>query len=412
VFPSPPSSRRPYYGWAVVAASFLGTFVVFGLSYSFGVFLERIVHAFGGARGPASLAFGVQTVAIYLGAGGLGVLIDRYGTRRMLAVGALLTAGGLVAASRAGSLPTLILTYGVVTGVGLSIVYVVAYGTVTRWFDRRLGLAGGLASAGLGVGMFVVVPSAASLIAELGWRTVLLVLAAVAGGLLLLATLLVRDDPSSAGVDPPSGEFVGAPPTPNRDPLREQFAAVRSIARTPAFGLLAGGWVLIYGSLYAVLAHLVLYAAGMGLPAAVGPWALAVVGLTSALGRVAIGHVADTAGRLRVFVACSAVMGLATLWLAFASSTVGIAAFAVAFGLAYGGNGALLSPLIAELFGHEQINAVFGLASTAFGVAGLVAPPAAGVAYDRLGTYEPAFLVAGVAALVGAGAVRLAGRRV
>ncbi|WP_053948383.1 hypothetical protein [Halolamina sediminis] len=58
--------RRPYYGWAVVAASFLGTFVVFGLSYSFGVFLERIVDAFGGARGPASLAFAVQTVAIYL----------------------------------------------------------------------------------------------------------------------------------------------------------------------------------------------------------------------------------------------------------------------------------------------------------------------------------------------------------
>ncbi|GAB7012727.1 hypothetical protein JCM18549_09980 [Halolamina salina] len=411
MFPSPPSLRRPYYGWAVVAASFLGTFVVFGLSYSFGVFLERIVDDFGGARGPSSLAFGVQTVAIYVGASGLGVLIDRYGTRRALAVGALLTVGGLAAASRAENLLTLILTYGVITGVGLSIVYVVAYGTVTRWFDRRLGLAGGLSSAGLGIGMFVVVPSAASLIAELGWRDVLLVLAAVAGGLLLLATLLVRDDPGSAGVDPPPEEFVGAPPTPNREPLREQFVAVRSIAFTPAFGLLAAGWVLIYGSLYAVLAHLVLYAAGMGLPAGVGPWALATVGLASALGRVAIGHVADTAGRVRVFVACSAVMGLATLWLAFASSTAGVAAFAVVFGLAYGGNGALLSPLVAALFGRENINAVFGLVSVAFAVSGLLAPAAAGAAYDTLGTYEPAFLVAGVAAVVGAGSVAVAGRR-
>ncbi|QKY19510.1 MFS transporter [Halolamina sp. CBA1230] len=403
--------RRPYYGWAVVAASFLGTFVVFGLSYSFGVFLERIVDAFGGARGPSSLAFGVQTVAIYVGASGLGVLIDRYGTRRMLAVGALLTAGGLAAASRAESLAVLILTYGVVTGVGLSIVYVVAYATVTRWFDRRLGLAGGLSSAGLGIGMFVVVPSAAWLIAELGWRDVLVVLAAVAGAFLLLATLLVRDDPGSAGVDPPPGEFAGALPTPNRRPLREQFAAVRSIARTPAFGFLWLGWVLIYGSLYAVLGHLVLYAEGVGLPASVGVWALALVGLTSALGRVAVGHAADTVGRVRVFVACSAVMGLATLWLALASSPAGVVAFAIAFGVAYGGNGALLSPLIAELFGHEQINAVFGLASMAFAVAGLIAPVAAGATYDRLGTYEPAFLVAGVAALVGAGAVRMAGRR-
>jgi MFS family permease len=162
--------------------------------------------------------------------------------------------------------------------------------------------------------------------------------------------------------------------------------------------------VLIYGSLYAVLAHLVLYASGMGLPAAVGPWALATVGLTSALGRVAIGHVADTVGRVRVFVACSVVMGLATLWLAVASSTAGVGAFALVFGLAYGGNGALLSPLVAALFGRENINAVFGLVSVAFAVSGLLAPAAAGATYDALGTYEPAFLVAG------AGAVGIAGR--
>ncbi|MFW5935017.1 MAG: MFS transporter [Halolamina sp.] len=402
--------RRPYYGWAVVAASFLGTFVVFGLSYSFGVFLERIVDAFGGSRGPSSLAFGVQTVAIYAGASGLGVLIDRYGTRRMLVVGTLLTVGGLAAASRAGSLAALILTYGIVTGVGLSIVYVVAYATVTRWFDRRLGLAGGLSSAGLGVGMFVVVPSAAWLIAELGWRDVLVVLAAVAGGLLLLASLLIRDDPASAGVDPPPGEFVGAPPTPNHRPLREQFDDVREIALTPAFGLLFAGWVLVYGTLYVVLAHLVLYTTGLGLSAGLGATALAVVGLTSALGRVAVGHVADSVGRLRVFVGCSAVMGLVTLWLLVAASAAGVLGFAVVYGLAYGGNGALLSPLIAELFGRANINAVFGLVSVAFAVSGLFAPAAAGATYDALGTYDPAVLVAGAAAVVGAGAVGVAGR--
>ncbi|WP_049981397.1 MFS transporter [Halolamina rubra] len=402
--------RRPYYGWAVVAASFLGTFVVFGLSYSFGVFLERIVDAFGGSRGLSSLAFGVQTVAIYVGASGLGVLIDRYGTRRMLVVGTLLTVGGLAAASRATSLPTLILSYGVVTGVGLSVVYVVAYGTVTRWFDRRLGLAGGLSSAGLGAGMFVVVPAAAWLLAVAGWRTVLLRLAVVSGALLLLASLLIRDDPASAGVDPPSGEFVGAPPTPNRRPLREQFDGVRRVALTPAFGLLAIGWVLVYTTLYAVLAHLVLYAEGIGLPGWVGPWSLALVGLTSAVGRVGIGHVADTAGRLRTFVVCSAAMGAATLWLVVADSVAGVLAFAVAYGLAYGGNGALLSPLTAALFGRDQINAVFGLLSMAFAVSGLLAPPAAGATYDALGTYDPAFVAAGVAAIVGAVAIRIAGR--
>ncbi len=80
-------------------------------------------------------------------------------------------------------------------------------------------------------------------------------------------------------------------------------------------------------------------------------------------------------------------------------------AFAVGYGLAYGGNGALLSPLTAALFGREQSNAVSGLLSLAFAVSGLLAPRAVGATYDALGTYDPAF----VAAIVGAVAIRIAG---
>lgn len=402
--------RRPYYGWAVVGASFLGSFVVFGLSYSFGVFFERILETFGGSRGLSSLAFGVQTVAIYVGASVLGVLIDRYGTRRMLLVGTFLTASGLALASRSASLATLILTYGLVTGFGLSIVYVVSYATVTRWFDRRLGLAGGLSSSGLGVGMLVVVPAAAWFIGRFGWRDVLFGLGVGAGLLLLVASVLVRDDPTSAAVEPPADEFVGEPPTPNREPLRDQYANVKAVAVSPPFVLVLVGWTLIYGTLYAVLAHLVLHAVDIGLSRGVGAAALALVGLTSAVGRIGIGYVADVTGRLRVFVGCSTAMGLATLWLPLAETAVGVVAFAALYGLAYGGNGALLSPLTADLFGRENINAVFGLVSMAFAVSGLIAPAAAGAAYDAFGSYDPAFLATGLAAVVGAGAVAAADR--
>jgi len=103
-------------------------------------------------------------------------------------------------------------------------------------------------------------------------------------------------------------------------------------------------------------------------------------------------------------------MGVVTLWLLVVESVAGILGFAVVYGLAYGGNGALLSSLIVELFGRDNINAVFGLVSIAFGISGLLAPAAAGATYDALGTYDPAFLVAGVAAVVGAGAVGVAGR--
>lgn len=112
-------------------------FVVFGLSYSFGVFFERMLAEFGRSRGATSVTFGAQSLMLYLGAVGIGMLVDRYGTRRMLAVGAAVLSFGLVWTSRVESLLTLVVAYGVVTGLGLSVVFVVSYATVPRWFDRR-----------------------------------------------------------------------------------------------------------------------------------------------------------------------------------------------------------------------------------------------------------------------------------
>lgn len=402
--------RRPYYGWAVVGACFIGSFVVYGVSYSFGVFLDRMLATFDAGRGATSLAFGVQTLSLYVGASAIGVLVDRYGTRRALLVGLVGTTTGLALASQANSLLVLVLTYGALTGVGLSVVYVVSYATVTRWFDRRLGLAGGVASAGLGVGMLAVVPAATWLIARAGWRDALLVLAVGAAVLLGVAAVVVRTDPRSAGVDVPASEFAGEPPAANTQSLREQYAVVAPLATSPPFAFLVLGWTLVYASLYVVLAHLVLHGVDVGLARSTGATALAVLGTTSALGRVGIGSLADRLGRVRVFVACSATMGLATLAFVGTHAPLAFVAVAAVYGLAYGGNGALLSPVTADLFGRANINAVFGLVSMAFAIAGLLAPTAAGATYDAAGTYDPAFAVTGGLALLGAASVAVAAR--
>ncbi|WP_336343390.1 MFS transporter [Halalkalicoccus ordinarius] len=399
---------RTYYGWVVVGACFLGSFVVFGLSYSFGVFFERMLAEFGRSRGTTSIAFGVQSLMLYLGAVGIGVLIDRYGTRRMLAVGAAVLSFGLVWTSRAESLAVLVVAYGVVTGLGLSVVFVVSYATVPRWFDRRQGLAGGLASAGLGAGMLVVAPAADALIVRFGWRSALLVMAA--GVVVLLCAMIgaIRDEPEPEEV--PEREFDGGFHANERTALGEQFADVVAIARSPAFLALFCGWLLIYTTLYVVLAHLVVHVLDLGLSRTVGATAIALVGGTSVVGRVTVGHAADRLGRVRTFAACSAVMGAATLVLPALDAAIPLFAFAVVYGFAYGGNGALLAPLTADLFGRENINAVFGLLSTSLGIAGLASPYVAGAGHDAIGSYTPAFVAAGLAALVGAGAIVAAGR--
>ena len=399
---------RIYYGWVVVGACFLGSFVVFGLSYSFGVFFERMLAEFGRSRGVTSVAFGTQSLMLYLGAVVIGVLVDRYGTRRMLAVGAAVLCFGLVWTSRADSLLMVVVAYGVVTGTGLSVVFVVSYATVPRWFDRRQGLAGGLASAGLGVGMLVVAPAADALIERMGWRSALLVLAVGVVVLLLVAIAAIRDEPEPGRA--PGREFDDGVRSSERRSFEEQFADITAIARSPAFLSLFIGWALIYTTLYVVLAHLVVHILDLGLSRTVGATAIALIGGTSVVGRVTVGHAADRLGRVRTFAACSAVMGVATLALPVLEAATALFAFAVVYGFVYGGNGALLAPMTADLFGRENINAAFGLLSTSLGMAGLASPSVAGAGHDALGSYTPAFVAAGLAALVGAGAVVTAGR--
>ncbi|WP_247000135.1 MFS transporter [Halosolutus gelatinilyticus] len=401
--------RDVYRGWHVVAGGFVGAFVVFGLSYAFGVFLEPIQRDLALSRSGVSFVFSLQTVVIYLAAAALGVLADRFGVRRLLLFGAVALALGGVWTSRAETYAELLAAYGVVTAIGLGAIYVVSYATVPRWFERRRGLATGIATAGLGIGMVATAPAASALVGTAGWRDAILVLVVGAAIAIVLVAPLFADDPAAAGVDP-GNEFPAGPP--DRDP--PDWAAYRreltAVATSRLFLLVFAGWVTVYATLYVVLVHVVPYAGEAGLGEGAGAVAIALIGITTAAARIGVGGLADRLGRIETFVACSAVMGATTLALPIVDSAIGLYAFAVAFGIAYGGNGALLSPLTVDLFGAGNPNAVFGLVSLSFAVSGLTAPWLAGLTFDLAGTYAPAFVGAGIAGLCGAGLIAIAVR--
>ncbi|MFB6172436.1 MAG: MFS transporter [Haloarculaceae archaeon] len=402
------ADRRLYYGWVVAAACLLVNGVVFGMTYSFGVFLDPLVATFGTSTATASLVFGVQLFVLYVAAAPMGGLVEWLGPRRGLVLAAALLSGGMAAGSQAGSLPVLGLAYSVVTGLGLSVAFVVGYATPPRWFQRRRGMATGLASAGLGVGLVVVAPTASLLVDRVGWRGAFLLLAAGLGLTLLVAALLMADDPAHVDADVdaefPSGRAVSSAG------WRDQVRVVREVASSHTFVFLFAGYVLLYGTLYVLLNHLVNYAATLD-ARATGVLALSVVGGATTVVRLAVGGVADRLGRLAVFVACGAVMALTLLALPLARTPTGLLAAAVCFGVGYGGTGALLSSVPADLFGGRNLNTLFGLVSLSFAVPGLLAPPLASLGFDRLGSYTPVFLATGVVGLAGVALVAVAARR-
>lgn len=412
---------RLYYGWVVAAACLLTSLAVFGTTYSFGVFADRMLRTFDTSPARIALAFSLQTVVLYLAATPMGRFVDRYGPRRTLPLGGALLAAGLAWAARSGSLAELALSYGVLGGLGLSLLYVVAYATVPRWFGRRRGAANGIATAGLGVGLVAVPPAASALVVTVGWRGALTVLA---GGVLVLVavvTLLFADDPASVGADP-SVEFPGRRSAgegsvgtdggdeDETDPAAARRRIVRTL-RSPAFLLVLAGWICVYATLYAILGHVVIHVTAMGLPKSVGVTAIAVIGATTTVARLGLGALSDRVGRVRMFVACSLAMGATTAALTVAATPLALYAVVAVYGVGYGGNGALLSPLVADLFGGEDLSTLYGAMSLAFGAAGLAAPPLTGLVYECVGSYDPAFAALGAVGILGAGCIALAGRR-
>lgn len=398
-----------YYGWFVVAACFLCGLVCFGTIYSFGVFFEFIQREFRGSYAGTSLIFSVQSIVTFGGGAILGVFVDRYGTRRLLIVGGLLFALGLVAVGRVSSFLGVVFAYGVVAALGFTVLYVVTYATPPRWFDRRVGVATAVATAGGGIGIMAMPTVSARLIEWLGWRDAYLALMLGFLGLIVLAAVLVADHPGSVGADA-TIEFDGGGPTVASADLRSQLDAVSAMVRQPTFGLVFAGYVMIFMPAYMLLVYVVEYASTTGIGRDVGVLAIGVIGAMNFLGKFTFGWLSDRVGLTAGVMGCATLVGVGTLVLTALSTEVALLVGVFVFGLGYGGSGALLSPMLADLFGTANINALFGVTSVAFAITGSVGPFVAGLSYDVTGSFVPGLLLGAVLALLAAPAVLLAKR--
>ncbi len=191
-----------FYGWAVVAATFVVLFVGFGVAYSFASFFHALRDQFNATRSEVSLVFAI-TGFLYFGIGAVsGPAADRIGPRRVVVAGVALIGAGLLLASRARELWQVYLTYSLGVGLGVGLAYVPAVGAVQHWFVRRRGFASGLAVAGIGAGTLAMPPLAAAMIAAAGWRAAYAVLAVVALAAGIGAALFIEGSPERRGFLP------------------------------------------------------------------------------------------------------------------------------------------------------------------------------------------------------------------
>ncbi|WP_176051158.1 MFS transporter [Burkholderia sp. BCC1644] len=408
-----PGASRLFYGWYVVAAAFAVTFVGFGSAYSFSAFVESLQRDFAASRGQISLVFSLAGF-LYFGFGIIsGPLADRFGSRRLAIVGMLLTGAGLAAAGAAQSLLQVYVAYGLGVGLGVGCAYVPAVGAVQRWFVRRRGFASGLAVAGIGVGTLVMPPLASALIAHVGWRGAYFTLAVIAVVLGAGMSLLIENDPRGRGLLP-DGD---APDEGGRQPVAARAGAtahagatVREAVTSRPFASLYAACLVCSFGVFVPFVHLVPYALDHGVAPSTAVLLLGAIGVGSTAGRFFLGGLADRFGRRASLLAMFAGMAVALVAWAGAGTVATLAAFALVFGVFYGGWVAVLPAVVMDYFGGRNVSAIIGILYTSVAFGTLIGPAAAGFIYDAGGGYLVPILASAAANAIAFAIVATTGR--
>jgi MFS family permease len=318
----------------------------------------------------------------------------------------LLMGVGLVLASRAASLLQVYLAYGLGVGVGLGCAYVPVIGAVQRWFVRRRGFASGLAVSGIGVGTLAVPPLASLLIARFGWRDAYLVIGCVTAIVGTGMSLFIDNDPAQRGLAP-DGEplYDGA-----SRPARATGVSVREAVRSKRFiGLYVSCLICSFG-LFVPFVHLAPYAVDHGVPPSAAVLLVGAIGVGSSAGRLFLGGAADRMGRRWALPVMFVGMGLSFLIWAASAGAWWLAAFALLFGVCYGGFVALAPALVADSFGGLNVSAIIGILYTSVAFGTLVGPSAAGFAFDASGSYRVPILASAATNLLAAAILALVTR--
>lgn len=412
----PPLSLPFFYGWVVVAVSFVTLALGVNARTAFSLLFPPLLDDFGWDRGLTAGAFSIGFLASTVYAPFSGALMDRFGPRPVLSLGVVLVCLGMAGAPFMSAPWHLYLTLGVlVVGGSFLVSYVGHSFFLPNWFVRRRGLAVGIAFSGVGIGSVIVFPLLQYVIDRVGWREACWILAIVMAVVLIpLIVVFQRRHPHDIGLAPdgiavpPESAAAPDPRTPADNVVDAAWAATdwtpgRALA-TARFWWMFTGYACMLYAWYAVQVHQTRYLTETGFSATAAAYALGMVGLGGIAGQIGLGHLSDRVGREWAWTAAGAgyvlCYGALLLLPHHPGSTLLYVAIVASQGLLGYGVPSVLGAIPAELFEGRGFGRIFGVLSIAIGLGAAAGPWITGVIYDAAGSYGPAWWLAlGIGAL-------------
>jgi OFA family oxalate/formate antiporter-like MFS transporter len=380
-------------GWIVTSAA-LGINLLLGLLYAWSVFKKALVAEWGWNDVTASLPFTVSAAIFAFSMILAGRAQDKYGPKFVALFGGVMFGIGLIASGFSQNPTMMVITFGVIGGIGIGLGYSATTPCAIKWFDSsKKGVISGIVVSGVGLAPVYIAPLTAYLIKLYGIQHTFIILGVIALVAIILFSLLLKNPPVAFA---PVHQAVNKP-TANASSNNISW---KNLLKTKQFYHL---WLIYLLSATAGLMLIAHMASIAGTQAAWKAGFILVVILSAfnALGRIIIGFLSDKIGRKSAMVVVFLLQAINMFLFAYYKSVPMLIVGSAIAGLLYGSLFSIMPSITADFFGVKNLGVNYGLVFSGWGIAAIIGPILGGIAVVKTGTYTMSYIVAGILLLIG-----------
>lgn len=395
---------RLFYGWVIVFACWLTMFFCAAAQIgSFPVFFGELLDYFDWSRSSLSLGFTLNMLLVAVFGLLAGVMTNRIGPKRTVMIGAVIGGISMALISFTSQLWHFYVTYGLLLPLGIAMAfYIPTVTTVRRWFSRKAALAMSLALTGSGLGLAAGPPLAQYFINSFGWQNAYRLFALILAVGVIASALMLKKDPESIGTHPDGIRIDDAVMERRADlAARTEVWSLREALRTSTLWLFVVAQAGFMVVVLSMLGHIKVWVEkDLGYGAGYAVAMVSLLALMAVLGRICGGIVSDRLmdrfGRKPVLYFCILGVAVSTFYALAVNDWLTVAIFAALLGFTYGSSIGVFPTYLGDLYGVVSMPVLLGLVWVGAESVGALGPWLFGAIYDRMGSYDLAFIIAGV----------------
>ena len=410
-------TKGRFYGWwMVVVGGFIMVITSVPIFQATAVWAVALESQFGWSRTQLGLALSFTRVEGSITGPIAGYLVDRMGTRFMVFTGLMVLTIGFFLFSQVQNLWMLYLAYFIMSVGQGQAGWLTVMTMMNHWFLRHRGLAMGLAMMGMGIGTLVLIPVIAWLINpdadRLGWRHTAEIFAVVALLSSFILPKIIRNKPEDIG-EQPDGDSPGqnAPTESGTSQGKPELElTIGQALRTQAFWCISFGHGFGSMAVLAIMSHLGLLLRDMGHDVQTAGWVITVQTGVSIVFQFFGGWIGDRMPKNIALFIFTSLQGVGVIFLVLGPHIFYFYAFAVLFGIGFGGRTPLTTAIRGDYFGRASFGKILGISTVPMNLLLLISGPLVGFMRDGIGDYNNAFLLMAGLNLLGAALFLIARR--